>query len=193
MKIQTEILIDLSDAIFDLLAAHPHLIDVYAHGIFPRAQSVKDLNKRFRWDLFYAAIRKNVELGDKFREFNDNHIDTALRAIVPEIADQRGTVLATAFTDGILTVAECLREIRARYPAYVVSRVSGSAKVSVTGYRDEAAAKEKYVEDIEPHWQPWGAAQPLHPASLRNVGRTCKFPNGARAALRVHSPEGALK
>ena len=188
MKIQTELLTELSDAIFDLLSAHPHLIDVYAHGIFSRAQSVKDLNKRFRWDLFYAAALKNVELGDKFREFKDSHIDTALRAIVPPIEDQRGTVLALAFAEGNLTVVECLREIRTRFPAYVVRRAAGRAKVSVTGHRDTEVAKKAYSTVL-----PYHAGIEADVASGASISRTYKCGDGKRVALRVFTPEGALK
>lgn len=188
MKIHPELLTELSDAIFALLAEQPFQTDLYAHGIFPRAQSVKDLNVRFRWDLFYAVSRNNTELGHSVFTYKDSHIDTALRAIVPAIEDQRGTVLALAFAEGNLTVAECLREIRARFPAYVVSREPGSAKISVTGHRDAEGAKKAYVSclsidvDIE-----------ADVAAGASISRTYKCGDGERCALRVHSPEGALK
>lgn len=187
MKIQTELLTELSDAIFGLLAERPYLIDLYAHGIFPRAQSVKDLNKRFRWDLFYSVTRNYEELSVKFREFNDSHIDTALRAIVPTIEDKRCTVLAKAHADGSLTFSECLREIRTLFPAYVVSRAAGSAKVSVTGYRDAEEAKRAYAI-CEPEYK--GVC---HGTSWTSISRTYKCGDGERRALRVFTPEGALK
>lgn len=53
--------------------------DRYRSGDFPRADGVKDLNVRYRWDLFYAV--KGYEIvgtGD----LSSDHIDTALRRIV---------------------------------------------------------------------------------------------------------------
>lgn len=60
----------------------------YRAGKFPRAGAVKDLDKRYRWDLFWAAfnvpnmdVRAILATGD----YNDAHIDTALRTIVKPI------------------------------------------------------------------------------------------------------------
>lgn len=49
---------------------------------FPRAELVKDLDKRYRWDLLYAAgvAAKGILSG-----LDDSHIDTALRALVPSL------------------------------------------------------------------------------------------------------------
>lgn len=65
----------------------------YRAGRFPRADAVKDLDMRYRWDLFYAA--KCGELLDGERAgvivrggvvssggVTSAHIDTALRRIV---------------------------------------------------------------------------------------------------------------
>jgi hypothetical protein len=58
----------------------------YLNGDFPRSESVKDLDKRYRWDLFWAAINttKTAEIIGKVRseELDDTHIDTMLRSIV---------------------------------------------------------------------------------------------------------------
>ena len=50
----------------------------YRERRFPRADAVRDLNKRYRWDLFYFAKGSQV-LSD---EYTSDHIDTALRHIV---------------------------------------------------------------------------------------------------------------
>jgi hypothetical protein len=55
--------------------------DAYREGRFPRSEATKDVNKRYRWDLFYHAQGFNVLTG----EYNDSHIDTALRSIVPAL------------------------------------------------------------------------------------------------------------
>jgi hypothetical protein len=55
----------------------------YRAGNFPRADRVKDLNKRYRWDLAHAAKLNLIALYDV--GCNDTHIDTALRNIVPAL------------------------------------------------------------------------------------------------------------
>jgi hypothetical protein len=55
---------------------------VYIAGEFPRADAVKDLDVRYRWDLFYAV--KGFEIIGA-GEFTSDHIDTALRRIVPPL------------------------------------------------------------------------------------------------------------
>lgn len=48
----------------------------------------KDPERRFRWDLFTFARRSGAEkivMNDIYRYANDNHLDTALRAIVREL------------------------------------------------------------------------------------------------------------
>lgn len=54
--------------------------DSYRAGRFPRSAGVRDINKRYRWDLFYAA-RGYMVLPDG-HDLTDAHIDTALRRIV---------------------------------------------------------------------------------------------------------------
>lgn len=50
----------------------------YRDGRFPRAESVRDLDTRYRWDLFYAVRGYTVLPGNLL----SSHIDTALRRIV---------------------------------------------------------------------------------------------------------------
>lgn len=62
--------------------------EMYRSGRFPRADRVKDLDKRYRWDLFWLAFD---QAGGDFRAaFNaegltDSHIDTILRRAVPAL------------------------------------------------------------------------------------------------------------
>lgn len=49
----------------------------YLAGDFPRAERCKDLNMRYRWDLYWLARNP-----DHDSYLNDTHIDTALRRIV---------------------------------------------------------------------------------------------------------------
>lgn len=67
------------------LEAYRHM---YREGKFPRAESVKELDMRYRWDLFWA-----IPSGDDLRRrlFDylwDSHIDTALRRIVPPLREK---------------------------------------------------------------------------------------------------------
>lgn len=60
----------------------------YREGNFPRSAGVKDLNKRYRWDLLWVANSRseNCLIGAAYSEgLNDAHIDTALRKAVPEL------------------------------------------------------------------------------------------------------------
>lgn len=52
----------------------------YRSGDFPRSDRTKDLNKRYRWDLYWHA---HDAVGPFDRDgLNDAHVDTMLRAIV---------------------------------------------------------------------------------------------------------------
>jgi len=60
----------------------------YLKGAFYNADKVRDLNKRYRWDLFWDST-----VGEKHQTFRDNlwfymiddHIDTALKSIVKDL------------------------------------------------------------------------------------------------------------
>lgn len=64
---------------------------VYRKGEFPRADKVQDLNKRYRWDLLWAArqytaktlVARVMDEG----HYNNGHLDTALRRIVPPLKE----------------------------------------------------------------------------------------------------------
>lgn len=52
----------------------------YRKGDFHRAEEVKDVDKRYRWDLFWAS---KAWRDFDHPEYDNAHIDTALRSIVP--------------------------------------------------------------------------------------------------------------
>jgi hypothetical protein len=54
----------------------------YANYDFPRATLVKDLSRRYRWDLLWASKFYDHN-ADELGQFTNDHIDTALRDIVP--------------------------------------------------------------------------------------------------------------
>lgn len=59
----------------------------YRNGEYPRAEITQDVNKRYRWDLYWAA-RGYEALGGSDTAgavYTDAHIDTALRKIVPSL------------------------------------------------------------------------------------------------------------
>jgi hypothetical protein len=83
MKMPKELYERLEAAIAPLNTEHNR--QMYREGKFPRAELVKDLDKRYRWDLFWASQRNDrvyyyVDVDG--RSLNDTHIDTALRRIV---------------------------------------------------------------------------------------------------------------
>ena len=55
---------------------------VYRSGQYPRADVTRDVDKRYRWDLFHAACGWKVACHLYDAGCNDAHIDTALRSIV---------------------------------------------------------------------------------------------------------------
>jgi hypothetical protein len=70
----------------------------YRAGDIARFDSVKDINKRYRWDLYWFAVRirnhailsgeYDIEpsaIPDSTNGYNMDHIDTALRSIVPAL------------------------------------------------------------------------------------------------------------
>lgn len=55
----------------------------YATGNYPRADRTHNVDKRYRWDLYWSAYDTTgpfYTVG-----LNDSHIDTVLRSIVPPI------------------------------------------------------------------------------------------------------------
>ena len=64
--------------------------EAYRSGQFPNHDRCKDVDKRYRWDLLYAAIGSAgvCALYDA-HAVNDTHIDSALRRIVPTLGEQK--------------------------------------------------------------------------------------------------------
>ena len=85
MKMTTPHYETLRVLIEGLLEQHPDTPIHYSNGNFARANSVKDLNKRYRWDLFYYATRNEQTFKDELGYLQNSHVDTALRHIVTPI------------------------------------------------------------------------------------------------------------
>ena len=74
-------------AIGDLVAVidTPERREAYLAGAFFGADSVKDLDRRYRWDLLWASGA--YSLVSDIEGLKDAHIDTALRsAVAPLVA-----------------------------------------------------------------------------------------------------------
>ncbi len=80
MKMKPEHIKYMQDAIAPLDTEERR--EAYRTGNFPRADKVKDLEKRYRWDLFWAANLTRWCCDTLYSYISDTHIDTALRSIV---------------------------------------------------------------------------------------------------------------
>lgn len=58
----------------------------YLQGTFPRAHLVKDLQRRYRWDMFWFYLNTPTVSRLMAQEHLDSdHIDTLLRSVVPKL------------------------------------------------------------------------------------------------------------
>lgn len=64
---------------------------VYREGKFARAELVKDLDTRYRWDLYWMVGGLHGVLPDVTHDYKDAHIDTALRRIVAPLRNATPT------------------------------------------------------------------------------------------------------
>jgi hypothetical protein len=81
MKIKTEHYKEMLDVLskVDKDAARKHKKEL------KKDARVKDIEKRFRWDLLYAAKLSPWICDNLYPYLNDSHIDTALKSIVNEL------------------------------------------------------------------------------------------------------------
>ncbi len=93
MRVSADILEAMRERIAPLDT--PERRATYLAGEFPRADAVKDLDMRYRWDLYYTSRCSDVVSPsrsviassdpDGMTGISDSHIDTALRKVVPTI------------------------------------------------------------------------------------------------------------
>lgn len=81
MKMSTEHFSALQQAIAQL--DNEVLRDCYRKRRIARADQVKDIDTRYRWDLFWAA--KGYQIFGHDHGYQTSHIDTALRRIVSKL------------------------------------------------------------------------------------------------------------
>jgi hypothetical protein len=88
MKINKEHM-TLIKSTFDKLISYIPLdtmILAYETGDFTRSDAVKDLNKRFIWDIVWALKGYDKEaMSIIFDTYNGNHIETAIKSLVPKL------------------------------------------------------------------------------------------------------------
>jgi len=88
MKITKEHLQSIK-SIFDNLTAYiplDKMILAYETGDFVRSKDVKDLNKRFIWDIIWALKGYDKEaMSTIFETYKENHIETAIKSFIPKI------------------------------------------------------------------------------------------------------------
>ena len=68
-----------------VLAKYPSIVSEYEAGNFPRADKVKDLQRRFCFDLSHGAGLNRFISTVLYEYMNDNHVYTALKRICPTV------------------------------------------------------------------------------------------------------------
>lgn len=74
--------------------------DRYRRGDYPRADKTRDLDKRYRWDLFWEVATEFKWCDDGTEGYRDSHIDTALRSVVPPLNEGVHVDPASYIEDG---------------------------------------------------------------------------------------------
>lgn len=54
----------------------------YVARDIPRADTVRDIDRRYRWDLLWAAVDSGRASYAMIRDYKDAHVDTVLRQCV---------------------------------------------------------------------------------------------------------------
>ena len=85
MKITKEHVAIMEIAINEVLAKYPNLVTEYENGNFPRADKVKDLQKRFCFDLMFGAGLNSFVCDTISPYANGTHLFTALKSICPKV------------------------------------------------------------------------------------------------------------
>jgi predicted TIM-barrel enzyme len=89
MKITTEHYSKLGKAIKETLDNHNKdnaLVNAYEAGQFNRSDKVKDLQRRFCFDVLYGSGLQSWVCSELYSYLDDNHIYTALKSICPKVS-----------------------------------------------------------------------------------------------------------
>ena len=89
MKFTSEHLAILRAGVDKVLANNPHAAQAYEEGRFARSEKVKDLQRRFCFDVFYASAVKIGDgvgtSGDIIGNYTNDHLYTALKTLCPKV------------------------------------------------------------------------------------------------------------
>ena len=89
MKFTKEHLLVLKKEIDPILEKYPNLVQEYENGLFPRADKVKDLQRRFCFDIFWSTGIKIGDgigtSGDIIGDYTHDHIYTAVKSLCPKV------------------------------------------------------------------------------------------------------------
>jgi hypothetical protein len=61
---------------------------IYRDRRIPRGDAVRDIDRRYRWDLYWAAARLTGGMPGSEEGYDDAHVDTALRSIVAPLEER---------------------------------------------------------------------------------------------------------
>lgn len=73
------------ETVFKINGGKEKIVEMYETGNFRNAENVKDLQKRFNFDMLYAAGLTNFVCDELYSYLNDDHIATALKKICPPV------------------------------------------------------------------------------------------------------------
>jgi len=85
MKIKAEHLEHLRTEINKTLVKYPNVVEEYEQGLFPRSDKVKDLQRRFCFDLSYGSGLNKFICDELYNYMNDEHLYTALKKVCPKV------------------------------------------------------------------------------------------------------------
>ena len=87
MKIKPEHYAHMFAVIRTLTESKPEVVKAHVEAIRSGSDPrVKDAEKRIRWDLSYASGLSAYLCNNVYQYANDDHVDTALRSIVRDLA-----------------------------------------------------------------------------------------------------------
>ena len=87
LKIRDEHFAHLKSEIDSVLERYgfENLKEEYETGNFPRSEKVKDLNKRFCFDMLFGAGLNSWVCDELYPYMSDEHVYSALKKIIPTI------------------------------------------------------------------------------------------------------------
>jgi len=85
MKIKPEHFEHLKTEIEAILSKYDRVVDEYERGQFPRSEKVKDLQRRFCFDVLFGAGLSRWVSDNLYPYMNEDHLYTALKAICPKL------------------------------------------------------------------------------------------------------------